>query len=361
MLQTLVHLPSKPLFVLALILAVVSALWNARARRRDPKTPRTSTPLYLLVGAWLLLGLRGGSWIPSGGMFAHDWKPVPIFSYGVMLGTSMVVGWFLALRLAKQDGIPSEQAGAIYMWTAVWAIVGARVLYAITEWQEFSNPLDVILLNKGGLVAYGGLIGGFLASWYGCHKRKIHLLRWADVSAPSVVLGTAITRVGCLLYGCDYGKRTAMPWGIRFPPEAPAWQDHVANFGLDKSSPLSFPVHPTQIYESLAGLAIFAVLMYLRRVRKFSGEVFVAWVVGYGVLRSIIEVYRGDSDRGNVGVLSTSQFIGAISVTAAGVLLYVLYRKYKANPTALRLWEQPLPEAAGSGQARPTRRKRRKG
>ncbi len=101
--------------------------------------------------------------------------------------------------------------------------------------------------------------------------------------------------------------------------------------------------------------------MYLRRVRKFSGEVFVAWVVGYGVLRSIIEVYRGDSDRGNVGVLSTSQFIGAISVTAAGVLLYVLYRKYKADPTALRLWEQPLPEAAGSGQARPTRRKRRKG
>ena len=359
MLQTLAHIPSKLLFVLALILAAASALWNARARRRNPKTPRTSTPFYLLVGAWLLLGLRGGSWIPSGGMFAHDWKPVPIFSYGVMLGTSMVVGWFLALRLAKQDGIPSEQAGAIYMWTAVWAIVGARVLYVITEWQEFSNPVDIFLLNKGGLVAYGGLIGGFLASWYGCHKRKIHLLRWADVSAPSVVLGTAITRVGCLLYGCDYGKRTDLPWGIRFPPEAPAWQDHAAHFGLDQSSRWSFPVHPTQIYETLAGLSIFALLMVLRRVRKFSGLVFVAWVVGYGVLRSIIEIYRGDSDRGNVGVLSTSQFIGLVSVIAAGTLLYFLFKKYKTDPTALRLWEQPLAVPSETSPARSNRRKRK--
>ena len=134
MLPVLVHLPSKLLFVLAIVLAVITALRNARARRKDPKTPRSSTPFYLLVGALLLLGLRGHSWIPSGGAFSAPWTPVPIFSYGVMLGTSMVVGWFLALRLAKSDGIPNEQAGAIYMWTAIYAIIGARLFYAITEW-----------------------------------------------------------------------------------------------------------------------------------------------------------------------------------------------------------------------------------
>jgi phosphatidylglycerol:prolipoprotein diacylglycerol transferase len=271
----------------------------------------------------------------------------------------MVVGWFLALRLAKQDGIPSEQAGAIYMWTAVWAIVGARVLYVITEWQEFSNPVDIFLLNKGGLVAYGGLIGGFLASWYGCHKRKIRLLRWADASAPSVVLGTAITRVGCLLFGCDYGRRSDLPWAIRFPAESPAWQDHMSHFGLDKASPLSYPVHPTQIYEILASLAVFGLCMYLRRVRKFSGEVFVGWVMGYGILRPIIELYRGDSDRGTVGPLSTSQFIGLVSTVAVAFLLFFLLKRYKADPTAVRLWEQPLPVPAESGQPRATRRKRK--
>ena len=360
MLQILAQIPSKPLFVLALLLAVGSALWNMRARRRDPEVPRTSTPLYLVVGAWLLLGLRGGAWIPSGGIFAGEWKPVPIFSYGVMLGTSMVVGWFVALRLAKNDGIPGEQAGAVYMWTAVWSIIGARVLYVVTEWNEFASPLDIFLLNKGGLVAYGGMIGGFLASWYGCRKRKSELLRWADVSAPSVVLGTAITRVGCLLFGCDYGRRTDMPWAIRFPPEAPAWQDHASHFGLDRNSPLSFPVHPTQVYESLAGLFLFGLLLYLRRVRKFSGLVFLGWVMGYGVLRSIIEVYRGDADRGAVGPVSTSQFIGIVSLVAGSVLLVVLWRKYRADPAAARLWERPLPVAAQDTAARSPRRKHKR-
>jgi phosphatidylglycerol:prolipoprotein diacylglycerol transferase len=359
MLPVLVHIPSKLLFALALILAVVTALRNARARRKNPKLPRSSTPFYLVVGAWLLLGLRGHSWIPSGGTFSAPWEPVPIFSYGVMLGTSMVVGWFLALKLAKQDGIPNDQAGAIYMWTAIYAIIGARLLYAITEWQEFSNPFDVLMLNKGGLVAYGGMIGGFLASWYGCRKRGIHLLRWADVSAPSVVLGTAITRVGCLLFGCDYGKRADVPWAIRFPAKAPAWLDHVSNYNLSSTAPYSYPVHPTQIYESLAGLFLFGLLMYLRKVRKFSGQVFLGWVFGYGILRSVIEIYRGDSDRGSVGPLSTSQFIGIVSVLAGVVLLVGLLKKYKADPNALRLWERPLPVPPAAKEQAPRRRGKR--
>jgi prolipoprotein diacylglyceryl transferase len=360
MLQIIAQVPSKPLFVLAIVLAVATALWNLRARRRNPELPRSSTPFYLLVGAWLLLGLRGGSWMPSGGVFSADWKPVPIFAYGVMLGTSMVVGWFLALRLAQQDGIPTEQAQAIYMWTAVWAIIGARLLYVVTEWKEFASPVDIFLLNKGGLVAYGGFIGGFCASWYGCHKRKIHLLRWADVSAPSVVLGTAITRVGCLLYGCDYGRRTDLPWAIHFPPGSPAFQDHASQHLIDPSALASLGVHPTQIYETLAGLAIFSLLMVLRRVRKFSGEVFVGWVMGYGVLRSIIEIFRGDADRGAIGPLSTSQFIGIVSVAASSALFYVLLKKYRADPGGLRLWEQPLVVAAPAAAARGGRRKRKR-
>jgi phosphatidylglycerol:prolipoprotein diacylglycerol transferase len=218
----LVALPSKLLFVLALILAAVTFARDLMQRRKDPKTPPSSTPLYLLAGAAALMGLRGGSWIPTKALFAAQWLPVPIYSYGVMLGTSMIVGWFLAMRLAKQDGIPQEQAGAIYMWTAVWSIVGARLLYVITEWGQFSsNPVHMFKMWEGGMVAYGGMIGGFLASWYGCHKRGIALLRWADVSAPSVVLGTAITRVGCLMFGCDYGKQTNLPWAIQFPKHPP--------------------------------------------------------------------------------------------------------------------------------------------
>ena len=143
--------------------------------------------------------------------------PVPIYAYGVMLGTSLVVGWFLAMKLAKQDSIDQQEAGTIYMWTAVWSIVGCALALRHHQPLRVRQHHRHRMVNRGGLVAYGGMIGGFLASWYGCHKRRIPLLQWADVSAPSVVLGTAITRMGCFLFGCDYGARTSLPWAVRFP------------------------------------------------------------------------------------------------------------------------------------------------
>jgi phosphatidylglycerol:prolipoprotein diacylglycerol transferase len=212
------------------------------------------------------------------------------------------------------------------------------------------------MVNRGGLVAYGGMIGGFLASWYGCRKRGIELLRWADVSAPSVVLGTAITRIGCFLFGCDFGARSSVPWAIRFPgpnplaPQgSPAWQHHVRDFGLSQSAQWSFPVHPTQFYESLVGLSLFGLLMWIRAHRRFSGQVFLAWVFGYGILRPLIEIVRDDDQRGNVGVLSTSQFIGIVSVALGLGLLIALVRKYRRDPAASRLWEIPLPQLATAG------------
>ena len=128
-----------------------------------------------------------------------------------MLGTSLVVGWFIAMHLAKQDGIDQQEAGSLYMWGAVWSIIGSRLLWYFTT--PSATIGDIPLINQGGLVAYGGMIGGTLATWYCCRKRGIPLLQWADVAAPSVVLGTAITRIGCFLFGCDYGKPSEPPLG----------------------------------------------------------------------------------------------------------------------------------------------------
>jgi phosphatidylglycerol:prolipoprotein diacylglycerol transferase len=346
----LVEIPSKVLFFVAVVWAIAAFVLDLRRRKADPSQPRSSTPLTLLVGAFALLRWRGGTFIPTPGAFSHPWDGVPIHSYGVMLGSSMIIGWFLTLRLAKEDGIPSEPAGQIFMWSAVYSIVGARLLYCIVQWRTLNGPLDVFMIWQGGLVAYGGMIGGFLASWYNCWRKGIPLLRWADVAAPCVVLGTAITRVGCLLFGCDYGQLTQLPWGITFPKGSPAWNDHFANLHLPAEAARSFAVHPTQVYEMLAGLFLFGLLMFLRKVRKFSGMVFLGWVIGYGILRPIIETFRDDDERGTVGALSTSQFIGITSVVLGVVLLAALLRKYRRDPEAARLWEQPLALAvAGAG------------
>jgi phosphatidylglycerol---prolipoprotein diacylglyceryl transferase len=335
----LVNIPAKLLFVAALALALGAFLRDVIRRRRDKTVPWSSTPLYGLIGAELLIGFKSGSWVPSAAGFAQAWTPVPIYAYGVMLGTSLVVGWFIAMTLAKKDGIDQQEAGTIYMWTAVWSIVGSRLLYVITNIDEFDSVTQVVMVNRGGLVAYGGMIGGFLASVYCCRKRGIPLLLWADVAAPSVVLGTAITRVGCLLFGCDFGARSNLPWAIRFPQHSPAWNRHVELYQLSRGAEWSFPVHPTQIYESLVGLFLFAMLMLIRKYRTFSGQVFLGWVLGYGILRPLIEIVRDDDQRGNVGPLSTSQFIGLVSV-ALGIGLFIsLLRKYRRDPDSLRLWQ----------------------
>jgi len=352
----LVNIPAKLLFVAALALALGAFLRDVIRRRRDRSVPWSSTPIYGLVGAALLIYFKAEG--VSGADFAKPWTPVPIYAYGVMLGTSLVVGWFIAMSLAKKDGIDQQEAGTIYMWTAVWSIIGSRLLYVITNISEFDSITQVVMVNRGGLVAYGGMIGGFLASVYCCRKRKIPLLQWADVAAPSVVLGTAITRVGCLLFGCDFGARSNLPWAIKFPQGSPAWNRHVALYGLGRDALQSFPVHPTQVYESLVGLFLFAMLMLIRRYRTFSGQVFLGWVLGYGILRPLIEIVRDDDQRGNVGVLSTSQFIGIVSV-ALGLALFVhLLRKYRRDPESLRLWQHA--PVRSQAKVEPSGHKRRK-
>ena len=110
------------------------------------------------------------------------------------------------------------------------------------------------------------------------------------------------------------GARSDLPWAIRFPKESPAWSHHVHDFGLSRDALWSYPVHPTQVYESLVGVLLFGLLLVLRKYRKFSGQVFLGWVLGYGILRPIIEIFRDDDDRGLYSLLghqlSTSQIIG---------------------------------------------------
>ena len=330
MLPVLFRFPSKILFAVTILLALGIFVtkrvgWSARGGKG-----RSS--LYLLAGAWYLLWSQGNSVLPSPAVLRAPWDPITIYSYTLMLGLALVSGWFLAMRFARQDGLPVEYAGKLYLWTTVGAFLGARILYLVTVYREFESVLDPALLTRGGLVAYGGMLGGLLVSGYLCWKWKIRFLRWADAVTPSVLLGTAITRLGCFLFGCDFGRRATVPWAIRFPAQSPAWVEHVAKHQLSDTAPWSFPVHPTQLYESLAGLVLFVWLLLLRRSRPFCGRLFVAWVAGYGVLRSIIEIYRGDSDRGSLGPLSTSQIIGVLSSLAAIGLLFSLIRRHRGDP-----------------------------
>lgn len=292
---------------------------------------------------------------------------LPIYSYGVMLGLSLVVGWYIVMYLGKKDGISQETLGNCYIWTAVSAILGARLLYIITNWSDFTNAslMDMINVRKGGLVAYGGFLGGFIGSWIYLKIKKIRLLPWADVVVPSLGSGLGITRIGCLFYGCDYGvpipenaSSFVKAIGIQFPnwnqrfPElteqfkqgigcmtgpfhgAPAFHHHVREGLVALGDAASLPVYPTQIMEIINGWVAFGLTMLVKRKTSFRGQTFLVFTAYYGITRTLFETLRGDTQRGGIGFFSTSQIVGITTFLAAAVAWFFLARRAKADPEA---------------------------
>ncbi|MCU0691115.1 MAG: prolipoprotein diacylglyceryl transferase [Polyangiaceae bacterium] len=242
---------------------------------------------------------------------------VSIYSYGVMLGLSLVVGWYLTLYLAEKDGLPKETMANCYVVTAIASIIGSRLLYVVTNLNEFDSLGDFFALRRGGLVAYGGFLGGYFGAWGYLKLKQIPLMPWADAAVPSLASGLGITRIGCYLFGCDFGKPLAegspgwlqkagtfphwAPGTIDRGDGAPAWIQHVNAQLITPDAAHSLPVHPTQLYESLVGWVLLALLLLQRKHQKFRGQVFMLFVFGYGFVRFLLELVRDDVERGAYG------------------------------------------------------------
>lgn len=213
--------------------------------------------------------------------------PITIHWYGVMVALGFLVGLWNASRRAPRAGLPAEKILDLGPWLILGGIVGGRALYVITFWQEqfAGQPFwEVFAVHHGGLVFYGGLIGATLAGVWAARRKRLPLGKLTDLLAPSVALGYAIGRIGCLLNGCCYGHATALPWAIRFPP---GHETHPV--GKE-----ALPVHPTQLYESLSNLALYLALAWFWPRRRFDGQVFAVYLLGYATLRAGVELFRGD-------------------------------------------------------------------
>ena len=335
------HMPLKLWWALAAVAAIALVYAILGQRRKERGT----------VGVAIMVALAAGV---AGYIFRetkYEAQNLPIYSYGVMLGLSLVVGWYLTLTLSERDGLPKETMANCYVVTAIAAIIGSRILYIVTNVDEFrvnqhdpSSAIDFasfFALRRGGLVAYGGFLGGYLGSWLYLRNHNIRLLPWADVCVPSLASGLLVTRVGCYLFGCDFGKRLA-PDAPAFLAKlgtfphwatgtldgggdgAPAWSKHLdaAGHGTPAAAELmkmnhSWPVHPTQIYESIVGLALLALLLWQRKHQKFRGQIFFLFAFAYGYLRFLIEMLRDDSERGEFGTFPLHLFVpGSLAIMA---------------------------------------------
>jgi phosphatidylglycerol---prolipoprotein diacylglyceryl transferase len=181
----------------------------------------------------------------------------------------------------------------------------------------------------GGLTYYGGFLGAAGAAWFLLRRDHFPFWKAADMAGFAVPLGLAFGRMGCLLAGCCFGAPTDLPWAMSFPPRSPASEAQFKAHELASLRLWSTPVHPTQIYESAASLAIAAFCLLVVHPRKrYDGHVFSAFLVLYAIARFLLEILRRD-DRGGAAGLSTSQLIG-VALVGAGVAIHV-FRRPKAT------------------------------
>ena len=250
-------------------------------------------------------------------------KNVVIHTYGFFVALAFLSAIFISKREARLAGEDPEKMGDLIFWVMGAAIIGSRLFYVVIYHYKYfpGDILGIFKIWEGGLVFYGGFIGAIVASIIFLKVNKMNVWKAADIVTPTVPFGHFLGRLGCFSAGCCYGKECTLPWAVVFKhPESLAKK--------------FVPVHPTQLYESLANLVIFGLVMFLKRYKKFDGQVFWIYVIVYALTRAVIETFRGD-DRGTelFGLLSTSQTIGTVMIIAAIVMLVVLSRAYNKEST----------------------------
>jgi phosphatidylglycerol:prolipoprotein diacylglycerol transferase len=253
-----------------------------------------------------------------------DVGPFTIYSYGVLLAASYLLGLRLAMWRAKKWGLDAHRVLDLGIYIIIAALVGAKLLLVVVDFDQFRSADDMWALLRSGGVFYGGLLLAVGVAFWFIARHRLPFWTTCDVFAPGIALGHVTGRLGCLAAGCCYGKPTDVPWAVVFTNPLAA-----ANVG----TPLGIPLHPTQIYEAGAALLILGLLLATeRRGRPFPGRTFWAYMFLYAVSRYIIEIYRGDPRGMAFGIWSTSQFISLVLAPLSLAMLFWLSRTRPLAP-----------------------------
>ncbi|RUT31904.1 prolipoprotein diacylglyceryl transferase [Paenibacillus zeisoli] len=239
--------------------------------------------------------------------------PLTIHGYGLMIALGIAAAYVVSVYRAKRQHLEGDHIASLVIWCLVGGIAGAKILFWITQISSIVKDPAILLNFTDGFVVYGGIIGGILAGYLYCRKAKLHFMQYFDLIIPSVALAQGFGRIGCFLAGCCYGQETSGWFGVVFPENSFA--------------PSGVPLIPTQLISSGLDFVLFFVLVLFSRVKKVHGQVAALYLLLYSAGRFVLEFYRGDIIRGNVGLLSTSQFIAMILfVISIGMMVTSLKR-----------------------------------
>jgi phosphatidylglycerol---prolipoprotein diacylglyceryl transferase len=244
-----------------------------------------------------------------------------LHTYGVLVAIAFLAGLWMANKLALRAGLSGDAVTNLGIYCALAAIAGAKLMMFIVDSKYYAeHPGEIFSLSslQAGGVFYGGLIAALAVSWWYMRKTKLPLWKTADVFAPAIALGHGIGRLGCFSAGCCWGVRCSLPWAVTFTN--PVAKDLVG-------VPLHIPLHPTQLYESVAEFLIFGLLYWRIQKTHRPGTIISLYLVLYGIVRFVVEFFRFH-EQGNLwgGPFDTSQWI-SLALMAAGAWYLARVRK----------------------------------
>jgi phosphatidylglycerol---prolipoprotein diacylglyceryl transferase len=228
-------------------------------------------------------------------------------TYGFLLALGAILSLLVCVRIARLLSLDTDKIWKVAVLAIVTALLGNRILMTVSRWPRYGFGAE-FAANVIAAVA-----GGVYALHLG-----LPLRRAADAFAPSLALSSSVASIACLEAGCDYGTPTHLPWAVIF--RSPA--------AIPRAM-LGVPLHPTQIYASLAEFALLVALLWLLQRPHYDGEVLGAWLFLAGLSNFLLTFLRGDSGPLVSGLIPAAQLVSAAMVLAGGILW--LHRPYRGQ------------------------------
>ena len=238
------------------------------------------------------MGVERGAKKMSKSTVLFDIAGFPVHLFGIMIALGILAGLYVTVKHAEKYNLNGDKIYDLVLQLLVGGVIGARILYILLNLGYYlSSPLSVFSIHRGGLAFHGAVLAGVLIVWRFAKKNNMSFLAMADFLAPGLILGYAVGRIGCDIFG----NVTSVPWAIDV-------------YGL--------PRHPVQLYSAVSGFGIFAILMWVRKCANFQGQVFTHFIGLYSSYRFFIEFFRNSGSG-----ITTAQIVSAVLVIAYFVVL----------------------------------------
>ena len=331
-------------FGLVLLLWAIYGCSYLISRGRETGWNFKVSEALILIGTWLAIAFTivfraplTGAWLREHGS-PNFQDGLPVFGYGLMLFIGFSTAVTLATIRAEREGLSSDVIWDLSIWLFIPGIVGARLYYLCQYYDRVFTGVPssewlmaAFNLSQGGIVLYGGLIGGALGYFAFCFVRHLRPLAVADIIVPSVFVGSGFGRIGCFLNGCCYGAASSLPWAVQFPRDSATFASMVEKGLVDINAACTPSLHPTQIYSSIDGFIIAGITAWYFGHRRRNGEVLAVALLIYPVTRFCMELLRADE----VGQLKTNLTTAQL-VSIGLFVVNLIFMAYLARRPAVR-------------------------